>query len=94
MAFPETSTAIPCVSVSCGSSPPMSPLVYDSSGASGQWQGECSAEGSFGSSFGINERSKPSYMRCSGIPVPVELSVVTFESTIAPQLTVSTAGNE
>lgn len=86
-AFPETvESDTLSVSVLCSEPADVTFEVYDRFGRQvGSGQGECSAEGSFGASFGINERSKPSYIRvAAAVPVPVELSVVAFESTDRP----------
>lgn len=86
-AFPETVEGDTLsVSVLCPEPANVTFEVYDKVGRQvGGGQGRCSTEGSFGASFGINGRSKPSYMRISAaVPVPVELSVVAFESTDRP----------
>lgn len=86
-AFPETVEGDTLsVSVLCPEPANVTFEVHDKVGRQvGGGQGRCSGEGSFGASFGINGRSKPSYMRiAAAVPVPVELSVVAFESTDRP----------
>ncbi|MFF5791769.1 hypothetical protein ACFY5D_06960 [Paeniglutamicibacter sp. NPDC012692] len=86
-AFPETIEGDTLsISVLCPKPTNVTFEVYDKVGRQvGSGHGDCSAEGFFGVTFGAKEWPKPSYIRVAAtVPVPVELSVVAFETTDLP----------